>query len=451
MSNDELRVVDSPPFQRLRHIRQLALSNLVYPGAMHTRFEHSLGVMELAGRVFDVVTRDDNLHDEVRKQFSDELTPENKAFWRRNLRFAALCHDLGHPPFSHAGEDLLPEGWTMHDSVSVALTIKDGGMLEVWRGMAGRRPDAEEVAQIAVGFDTDIWKPLEKSPEGGPWLQVLSKIITDAAFGVDRMDYLLRDAYYTGVSNGVFDYRQLTEALRLLPTIKDSGEESGELSLGLVRNGLHSAEAMAVARYLMYRQVYYHRTRRIYDFHLKQFLKAWLPGGTLPVNPEDHLRLADPHVWTAIMEAAKNSKLRGHAPARRIIERNHLKLAYEHWPQAGNFSRIVSGAKKNFSADFSQGKIIIIEKGLEMSAPNEEDGIMPSFPVLFKDGALHPSERVSDILFRSGGADTSDSNANISKKILRPSFGYVFADRDIVERVEEWFKKKTGNPGKEKK
>ena len=76
---------------------------------------------------------------------------------------------------------------------------------------------------------------------------------------------------------------------------------------------------------------------------------------------------------------------------------------------------------------------------------------MPSFPVLFKDGTLHPSERVSDILFRSGGADTSDSNANISKKILRPSFGYMFADRDIVEKVEEWFKKNAGNPGKEKK
>ena len=451
MSNDELRVVDSPPFQRLRHIRQLALSNLVYPGAMHTRFEHSLGVMELAGRVFDVVTRDDNLHDEVRKQFSDELTPENKAFWRRNLRFAALCHDLGHPPFSHAGEDLLPKGWTMHDSVSAALTIKDGGMLKVWQGMSGWQPNAEEIAQIAVGFDTDIWKPLEKSPEGGPWLQVLSKIITDAAFGVDRMDYLLRDAYYTGVSNGVFDYRQLTEALRLLPTIKDSSGESGELSLGLVRNGLHSAEAMAVARYLMYRQVYYHRTRRIYDFHLKQFLKAWLPGGTLPVNPEDHLRLADPHVWTAIMEAATNSKLRGHTPARRIIERNHLKLAYEHWPQAGDFSRIVRKAKRKFNADFSQGKIIKIEKGLEMSAPNEDEDRMPSFPVLFKDGTLHPSERVSDILFRSGDAPPIDPNTDISKKILHPSFGYVFADRDIVEKVEEWFKKNAGNPGKEKK
>ncbi len=102
MDSDERKVLNSRPFQRLRHIHQLALTNFVYPGATHMRFEHSLGVMELAGRVFDVVTATGNIHKEVR-----EILPAREdeiRYWRKALRMAALCHDLGHLPFSHAAE-----------------------------------------------------------------------------------------------------------------------------------------------------------------------------------------------------------------------------------------------------------------------------------------------------------------------------------------------------------
>ena len=100
----ERAVMDSRPFQRLRHIHQLALSFLVYPGASHSRFEHSLGVMELAGLIFDTVTREDKLTDAVR-EVVPEHGPLEFAYWRSVLRIAALCHDLGHLPFSHAAED----------------------------------------------------------------------------------------------------------------------------------------------------------------------------------------------------------------------------------------------------------------------------------------------------------------------------------------------------------
>src|SRR6266436_3201596 len=106
LDNHEREVLNSRPFQRLRHIHQLALTYLLYPGATHRRFEHSLGVMELAGRVYDTVTDPNNiLHDAVR-----DLVPEHNKFdhqyWRRVVRMAALCHDIGHLPFSHAAEDL---------------------------------------------------------------------------------------------------------------------------------------------------------------------------------------------------------------------------------------------------------------------------------------------------------------------------------------------------------
>src|SRR2546428_4479017 len=121
MDTHERRIVDSRPFQRLRNITQLALTYLLYPGATHKRFEHSLGVMELAGRVFEVVTKPANVTDEVRDLLPHLGDHDALTYWNRVLRMAALCHDLGHLPFSHAAEDeLLPPGWT-HERLSREL------------------------------------------------------------------------------------------------------------------------------------------------------------------------------------------------------------------------------------------------------------------------------------------------------------------------------------------
>jgi HD superfamily phosphohydrolase len=113
VNSNERKIVDSRPFQRLRHIHQLALTWLVYPGATHKRFEHCLGVMELAGRVFDVLTRAENRRASGR--LSDVfITADPHDFshqhWRRVVRLGARCHDLGHIPFSHGAESLLPAG-----------------------------------------------------------------------------------------------------------------------------------------------------------------------------------------------------------------------------------------------------------------------------------------------------------------------------------------------------
>ena len=108
VNDHERKILNSKPFQKLRHIHQLALTYLVYPGATHKRFEHSLGVMELAGRVSDIVTTPGNVSERV----SSLLAPPADLPYRRLvLRMAALCHDVGHLPFSHAVEhELLPEG-----------------------------------------------------------------------------------------------------------------------------------------------------------------------------------------------------------------------------------------------------------------------------------------------------------------------------------------------------
>ncbi len=135
LDSDERNVLDSRPFQRLRHIHQLALTYLVYPGATHKRFEHSLGVMELASRVFDIVTHPDNLTDEIRTLLEPLGNPDQLRYWRRVLRMAALCHDVGHLPFSHAAEqELLPDGGD-HEKLTRQI-VSSEEMKKIWESVA---------------------------------------------------------------------------------------------------------------------------------------------------------------------------------------------------------------------------------------------------------------------------------------------------------------------------
>lgn len=219
----ERKVLDSRPFQRLRHITQLALTYLLYPGATHKRFEHSLGVMELASRVFDVVTS--NATDDVRRLVPEITNPDEARYWRRVLRMAALCHDIGHLPFSHAAEDeLLPAGWN-HERLTRTL-IESDLMLPIWKSM--RPPlDPEHIVKLALGARKARDLPFTK------WERILSEIIVGDAFGVDRIDYLLRDSHHTGVGYGRFDHYKLIDEIRILP----SEQGSTEPALGINEGG----------------------------------------------------------------------------------------------------------------------------------------------------------------------------------------------------------------------
>jgi HD superfamily phosphohydrolase len=241
--SDERKVIDSRPLQRLRHIHQLALTYLIYPGATHRRFEHSLGVMDLAGRVFDIVTREQNVSEEVKKVLPEINQPKKLMYWRSALRVAALCHDIGHLPFSHAGEGLLPAGWN-HERLTREIILSDE-MKSIWAAITPRLTP-EDIVKLAVG-------PRKASDlKPSVWETILSEIIVGDAFGVDRIDYLLRDSHHTGVSYGRFDHHRLLETLRIL-----LNPETGVPALGVEYGGLQSAEALVIARYLIYSQVYF--------------------------------------------------------------------------------------------------------------------------------------------------------------------------------------------------
>ena len=148
LDSEQRRVLDSPHMQRLRNIHQLAMSYLVYPGATHRRFEHSLGVMELAGRVFDVVTNvNRGMHPSALNLINS--VPGEMSYWRNVVQMAALCHDIGHLPFSHAAEgELLPEGRS-HESITAKLILGDS-MSAIWNSMRPRL-DPMDIAKVSVG------------------------------------------------------------------------------------------------------------------------------------------------------------------------------------------------------------------------------------------------------------------------------------------------------------
>ncbi|MCK9313236.1 MAG: HD domain-containing protein [Methanocorpusculum sp.] len=230
-----LPLLDTEAVQRLHHIKQLGFSYLVYPGANHTRFEHSLGAMHLASL--------------LAKQL--DLDPDDTLL----VCTAALLHDIGHGPYSHASEKLRAEyGTFSHDNIRPILTTPEiADILEE----NGTSPD--EVADIVAGNHR------------------LAEII-HGDLDVDRMDYLLRDAHYTGVPYGTLDAGRLIQSLILT----DGG-------LAIKESGISAAESLLIARTLMGPSVYFHHVGRIAE---EMFLMAGRShfAGT---SPESFMKMDD--------------------------------------------------------------------------------------------------------------------------------------------------------------
>lgn len=400
LDTDERRVLNSWPLQRLRHIHQLALTYLVYPGATHRRFEHSLGVMELATRIYDVVTALGNVHDKVRG-FVPEPGSREYHYWRVVLRMAALCHDVGHLPFSHAAEkELLPAGYR-HEDLTRDL-IMSNGMCELWQVL---KVSPEDVAKVAVG-------PKHFRSQFTLWESILYEIIGGDVFGADRIDYLLRDSHHAGVAYGRFDHYRLIDTLRILPK---EHEDTNEPALGVEEGGLQSAESLLWARYLMYTQLYFHPVRRIYDIHLKEFLRAWLPDGSYPTGIEAHLRTTDNEVSSALLVASLDPDKPGHDPAKRISCREHFRVIYARNPldHAKNLEsvRLVHDAlAENFGPES-------VRRDLYPGAASGAD-----FPVRTRDGRIASSKSLSATL----------------SSVPTFSIDYVFIRPDLREQAERW-------------
>jgi len=234
-------LIDTPAFQRLRYVRQLGLAFLVYPGATHSRFEHALGTYHLARRTLTLFEDQDDFALIDR----DECTL---------IRIAALLHDIGHYPFSHALEEI---GAMHHENVARPL-ICDGEVADVLRRELGA--DAPERIVALIRGESE-------SPLQG---------LISGSIDLDKLDYLRRDAFMCGVAYGEIDVDRLVNALLI---VRDPATD--EPRVGMIEKGLSALESLLFARYQMYRNVYWHHAVRSATAMYKRLVADALDAGAL--------------------------------------------------------------------------------------------------------------------------------------------------------------------------
>lgn len=249
LSQKELDLINTKAFQRLRRIRQLAMAFLVYPGTLHTRFDHSIGVMHIAGRICEQL-----------KSATGMGTEECN-----RIRLAALLHDIGHGPFSHVSEYLLDQyapnqasensdREKIHERVTVDIVKSDSEIGEVLNS-----DEREFIIEMIVGKPTRDFK----------------RDIISSDLDADEMDYLLRDSYFAGVKYGTYDLEKIIESCR----VHRKGNES---YLAISKEGIHALEQLLLAKHHMTQQVYRHRVRLISDAMIVRGIELAIREG----NPE---------------------------------------------------------------------------------------------------------------------------------------------------------------------
>src|ERR671923_1239776 len=217
-SDVERELVDTPVFQRLRRIRQLAGAHLVYPSAQHSRFEHSLGTMHLAGYAGETL---------LAKGYIDD---ENKV---QELRLAALLHDIGHGPFSHLFEEILDAKSKLnHESIGKKIISKT----QISDILEKHGYNSNRVCKLSFGESR---------------IKFFNEIIA-GALSADIMDYLPRDGLFTGAEYGNIDYHRLISSFEVV----------SNAHLAINRSALYSFESMLISRYEMFKAVYFHKTVR---------------------------------------------------------------------------------------------------------------------------------------------------------------------------------------------
>ncbi len=236
-----LRLVDSRAFQRLRYVRQLGLAYLVYPGASHSRFEHALGAYHLARRTLTLLGD---------RGVAGDLPADDC----RLVRYAALLHDIGHYPFSHALEEI---GALHHEEVARPL-IMAGEVSDALRAELGREAPDRIMSLIRGTSDSAL--------QG----------LISGSLDLDKIEYLKRDAFMCGVHYGDIDVDRLLDSLTLV-----ADPDRGVPTIGINEKGLSALESLLFAKYQMYRNVYWHHAVRSATAMYKRLVDGALRAGSL--------------------------------------------------------------------------------------------------------------------------------------------------------------------------
>jgi HD superfamily phosphohydrolase len=290
-SQVEREVIDTPTFQRLRRIRQLAGAHLVYPAAQHSRFEHSLGAMHIAGLAGEAL---------LAKGYIDNAEVVQE------LRLAALLHDIGHGPFSHLFEEVLEYRRNItHESMGRKIIAQS----EISDVLARHGHSAEQTSKLSFTSSK---------------VSFLNEIIS-GGLSADIMDYLPRDGLFTGAEYAKVDYYRIVGSL-----------EVWKNKLAINKSALNSLESMLISRYQMFKAVYFHKTVRAAEVMLLQsMIGADEDLGLSDTSLENYLAMTDEATLERLCSIDRISRNPGKTQkfaarlARDYRDRRLLKAVYE--------------------------------------------------------------------------------------------------------------------------
>ena len=254
-------LLKTPEVQRLHNIKQLGFAHLVFPGAHHTRFEHSLGSFMVASQIADILSLD---HRE-----------------KRLITCAAQLHDVGHGPFSHTLESILLERFGVnHVDLTTKLILGNYDVLDKIEQQYISAPNIPEILEKYQVEKKDIINIIQAKASTKSYPSQLLHSTID----VDQLDYLMRDAYYTGVAYGMIDLQRLLQTIMV---------HKGNLTI--MRKGVNVVENILMARALMYSSVYFHKTVRIPELMLSKALEE-IPDA----EPFEFYRMTDAEIMTSL-------------------------------------------------------------------------------------------------------------------------------------------------------
>jgi HD superfamily phosphohydrolase len=287
----ERAVLDARAVQRLRGVRQLGFADLAFPGATHSRYAHSLGAMYLAGVMSDAILG------------ALDLPSADAAWLRERVRLAALLHDIGHPPLSHASERLMPPlaalglpAWCVepgkvqatHEDYTIHLIL--GAELSHALDSGFGAGCANEIAALIAG---------RLPPEGSPFVRgavdyfPLLRQLVSGELDVDRMDYLLRDSFYTGVDYGQYDHEWLCQHAR-------AHIDGGKAFLALGNRAIFAFEDFLLSRYHMFLAVYHHYIPVGFDHLMSRYAEEARGEYVFPTDPDAYVQRDDAHLISAL-------------------------------------------------------------------------------------------------------------------------------------------------------
>jgi HD superfamily phosphohydrolase len=398
LTANELRLLDTRPLQRLRRIKQLANAHLVYPAACHTRFEHSLGVLHSA----TLMARQLQIG-------GDELT---------NLRYAALLHDVGHGPFSHVFETPLKEingKDATHEAITHRILQED-----------------EEITSILGEAAEEVVTILSEDRNG-----LLHQIIS-GNIDADKLDYLRRDSYHTGVAYGNFDLERVLYTLR--KTVSRQRED-----LTIHEKGIDAVESFRLARFLMYAQVYYHHTNVVANGMLQRAIKVAIrdrvvDAKTIQIGRDDflerYLALDDARLLAQVLARSESTSA---DLVWRLERRDLFKRGYE-----SNISREEDPRLRyELGTKFTPERARAIEKAVAEECRCDPDYIIADLVknenTLFKSASILLEEDKFPFLIegRDGKIQEIDSFSTLTYTGRPRAIFYLFCPEEHRQTVQE--------------